>query len=291
MPAGLSLRLSHARDDLDTGWVLAAHTAVLARQGTPVAAVIHAAGQPTARGAGNQMLVALGHTRPTAGQVGAPLGAWVLSLRNTRSKPIEVQAWMERRDMPGELMGYRPQHAFVPNQAERAEALERHRCLLAGEEPPRARPHAGNLCSLAHGRRTVVVSALDDGNAPADYASTGPSRNGRGVDIWARGERVSAGFLSHTRQELRGTSMAAARTTAALLAAITSAAVGKESARAGWGGIGQLPQLAALRERARQRRSGEDLPDDAGILLPLPPVPHTPAEGCLSSQAAAALSA
>ena len=71
---------------------------------------------------------------------------------------------------------------------------------------------------MANGTRTVVVGALSNANEPARYASQGPSRSGRRVDAKTLGQREGAAFFSGRFKSLAGTSVAAARVSAALLA-------------------------------------------------------------------------
>jgi len=166
-------------------------------------------------GSGGMVLVALGHTREAQGSPPAPSGQWTVSVTNTCEWPLTIDAWIERRDIPGELRGSRPQYGFV-----------RDGSLTSGQ---------GGLGTLANGRRTIVVGALDpkkfdkDPDRVSDYSSNGldctpGDCNPRGVrrlrpDVYCTGERLASGFFSGSSRSLAGTSIAAAQVTAAIAAA------------------------------------------------------------------------
>ena len=83
-------------------------------------------------GSGGMVLVALGHTRDTLRPC-ARMGRWNVTVTNKSPWPITLEACIERRDLPGELAGFRPQYGFGP--------------ATPGLEP------GGALGSLANGKK------------------------------------------------------------------------------------------------------------------------------------------
>jgi Subtilase family len=174
-------------------------------------AVINATGRfKVPNGRGGMVLVALGHTCGMDGG-GASPGRWRVTVTNRSPWPITVDAWIERRDVPGDLAGYRPQYGFFPGT-----------CGTTAK---------GTLGSLANGRNTIVVGAVEvgstiDHHTGSDYSSLGvagifgdcnvKSVLRRGPDLLCEGEITAAGFLSGSEKTLAGTSMAAAQVTAAI---------------------------------------------------------------------------
>jgi hypothetical protein len=190
--------------------------------------VIHSGAEGCPNGAGALVLVAIGHTLDRAGGRCAPAGVWRLTLRNARREPTSARLWIERRDAPGELPGYRPQYGLgsegsAPGATGRAGAG-------AGAGP--AMPDLG---SMAGGRRTVVVGAHWTKEDAAAYSARGSDL--RTVDLTAAGRRAGAGFFTGTCKDLQGTSFAAARVSGALLAAGADV---EQRARLGVGGPAEV---------------------------------------------------
>jgi hypothetical protein len=172
-----------------------------------VAMVINATGVTTAPNSeGRPMaLIALGHSR-NVGRASVPTGRWKVSVTNQGTSSVNVDARIERRDVPGELPGYRPQYGFASNGAQSVDK--------------------DSLGTLANGKRSIVVGALDLNQAAnqleiAGYSSRGPGgETGREPDFYALGLRTSNGFFSGTKKSLAGTSVAAALVTAAIASAL-----------------------------------------------------------------------
>lgn len=151
---------------------------------------------------GSLILVALGHTRDARGGSVCPLGRWTAIIETEDPDEVEVDAWIERRDVPGELPGFRPQYGFDGD----ADALSKR-----------------TLCSLANGKNTLVVGATESidsvgGYQVSDYSSRGASSTAAAF-VYADGRRNEVGFFSGTQKDLQGTSMAAAQVSAAVAAA------------------------------------------------------------------------
>jgi Subtilase family len=224
--------------------------------GAAVAASINATGAHVApNGQGGMVLVALAHTRG-AGQTCAPTGTWTVKVTNMSPFPITLDAWVERRDVPGELQGYRPQYGFS------AETF--------------GLTTKGSLGTVANGAHTIVVGAADwdqraDTYATSPYSSVGMAGisgdcNARrvvrsGPDIYGVGKREATGFLTGSKKGLAGTSMATAQVTAALAAA----GVGASKGPGGAGRAGMLDSLSREAE-ARHERGGSKgpAPDGSG---------------------------
>jgi hypothetical protein len=177
------------------------------------------------------VLLALGHTCESFGPR-APRGHWKVTVTNRSATPIDIDACVERRDVPGELRGERPQYGWI--------------------DEPKATLPAGSLGSLSSGARTIVVGAVDEprpGDASfemSDYSSTGRPGQRR-VDMYCVGKRDGTGFLSGSHKELQGTSIAAARATAAAAFVVLTHRSRK---------IERGPLLAALRGMASSGRAG-----------------------------------
>lgn len=210
-------------------------------------------------GSGGMVLVALAHTSSAAG-AGAPAGRWFVSVGNRCMVPLTVDARIERRDVPGDLRGFRPQYGFAA-----------------------AFPHAGSggtLGSLANGKRTIVVGALapKDGPDPfvrADYSSegTGAGVEGcnartvlrRGPDVYSTGRLDAAGYFSGAIRSLDGTSMAAAQVSGAMAAAFFSAAHSTQQAP-----LDTLQSFLARGGGAAVRGPGRAYPDSPPVVLRRP---------------------
>jgi len=192
--------------------------------GAVVASVINATGRVAIpNGAPGLALVALGHTRGS-GSPSAPMGRWSIRIANPGAGAVDVDAWIERRDVPGELAGYRPQYGFANDPR------LNERCTLA---------------TLANGMSPIVVGALEVASSGeqhiADYSSCGPSLPAPGYggakppptrpgpDLYAVGQRRSDGFFSGTTKNLAGTSVAAACVTAAIASALADRATPPDS--------------------------------------------------------------
>ena len=204
-------------------------------------------------------LIAVGHTRGT-GSAAAPAGRWLITITNPGKDVAAIDAWIERRDVPGELAGYRPQYGFV-------------------DAKPSVFTEQSTLGSLANGKASIVVGALELNAAGAyqvaDYSSRGPSlasagtvgaraRPRPGPDVFAGGRRVAAGFFSGTTKELTGTSVAAAHVTGAIASALAHPAI------SGRGGTAAeaLARLAQLRwDAATKVRVAPSL-NPSAVLLP-----------------------
>lgn len=191
-----------------------------------VAALFNASGDfQVPNGRGGMVLVALGHTRDER-HACARTGRWTVTVTNASPWPVTLDACIERRDLPGELAGYRPQYGFGAN--------------TPGRVP------GGALGSLANGTRTLVVGAArreprDGPYVPSGYSAAAAADprlaecNVRGVrrrapDLFAMGQRVAAGFLSGSSKSLAGTSMAAAQVSAALATSAVPTAKGQARA-------------------------------------------------------------
>jgi hypothetical protein len=217
--------------------------------GEVLAAVINGSGPLVSpNGARRIVLVAIGHTN-RAHLPSAPLGRWVVTVHNDSAQPVDFDAWIERRDIPGELAGERPQYGFTSDSD--------------------GSSTASTLGSLANGRNTIVVGAVTRGAAAtqavmSEYSSTGR----RGVDAFALGQRSGAGFLSGARKDLAGTSIAAAVVTGTLAAAAwkppSAASSAPRQAQA------SLPSDWALRW-LRSKAGGLPLPGQPGVVLPASP--------------------
>jgi hypothetical protein len=217
-----------------------------------VAALFNASGgqQPVPNGAGGMVLAAIGNTRNLAGTY-APAGLWQVTIKNDSSFPITVDAWVERRDIPGDLDGSRPQYGFAP-QASYSTAQ-------------------GTLATLANGRNTIVVGAsdVDDSGQKriAAYSSSGQAQKGlhartvtrHGPDLTAPGRVSAAGFWTGSTKELAGTSMAAALVSRRLACALVGNPKAPEHRAIG------ADALSLIRPAPR-RGSGEPLgpPERAG---------------------------
>jgi len=188
-----------------------------------VAAVFNrtAARTPTALGDGGMALVALGTTLNLLGYR-APTGRWQLRLANQLPVALVADLWLQRRDVPGDMPGHRAQYGFVGLPAQRPAGPGS--AWTSGQ---------GTLGSLAHGRQTVVVAAVEpvhDGTAWArgNYSSAGqpPRRRGhtalerstarRAPDLALPGTATAAGFWTGSAKSLQGTSVAAAQLTCLL---------------------------------------------------------------------------
>ena len=248
-PAAVEVLLTHrdslsGEPDADSARAVPGHIDTLSCGGQVVAAVLNASGAfQVPNGSGGMVLVALGHTRDTLRPC-ARMGRWNVTVTNKSPWPITLEACIERRDLPGELAGFRPQYGFGPG--------------TPGLEP------GGALGSLANGKRTLVVGAARRDKAsepytPSDY-SAGAGRSGaggcnaravrrRGPDLFAVGQREAAGFLSGSHKSLAGTSMAAAQVSAALAASLVPATKGGAAGLAA-SELDQLVTAAAQHEPA-----------------------------------------
>ncbi len=235
-----------------------------------IAAVINATGNHNVpNGSGGMVLVALAHTRGSS-ELCAPAGTWIVKVTNESPVPITLDAWIERRDVPGELRGYRPQYGF------------------SADTP--GTTTKGSLGTLANGGSTVVAGAADwDHEAEADAYATSPycslgmggirgDCNARpvarfGPDIYGVGKREATGFLSGSKKELAGTSMAAAQVTAALASAATRRSKSQTDESRGEI-LDALNQEAKVRDRSQSPRGAPRLAAIEGRLsepvLPLP---------------------
>jgi hypothetical protein len=211
---GVAVSLSHPAKELTTGNVDPDKTKTIKQDGKVLAMVANATGKCKApNGSGGMVLVALGHTRDPAGGASAPTGRWVVKVTNTCARPLTIDAWIERRDIPGELRGFRPQYGFA-----------RRKDVAASK---------GGLGTLANGRETIVVGALKQKEqsktytySASAYSSTGIEASldecnprvvlRRGPDVYAAGERRASGHFSGSFKTLAGTSIAAAQVTAAV---------------------------------------------------------------------------
>lgn len=197
------------------------------------AAVINMSGQTKAPalGDGRVVLVALGATEASHGAASGPQ-RWSLTLLNMGASPVIADAWIQRRDIPGELAGHRAQHGFV--------ALPTKPTGLTGTAWATGE---GTLGSLSNGRRTVVVGAAQlchpdpgdqgsprweaasyssagmPGNDPNDPAACRTARR-TGPDLAAPGQAAAAGYWSGAFKQLAGTSVAAAQVTRRLALAL-----------------------------------------------------------------------
>ncbi len=169
--------------------------------------------QPGPRGRSPMALVSIGTTVNVAGYR-APTGIWRIEVTNREAAPVVVDAWVERRDTPGELAGERPQYALRGGTADSETA-------------------ANTLGSLANGRASIVVTGADFSSAegphlypwasrPADRA-TGRPRLRAAADVAAIGQFEAAGFLTGSNKSLAGTSMSAAWVTRRIAAHLLTA--------------------------------------------------------------------
>ncbi|WP_418320818.1 S8 family serine peptidase [Piscinibacter sakaiensis] len=199
---------------------------------------------PGPRGNGPMVLLAIGTTRNVTG-FKAPVGIWQIRVTHHGHSPVLLQAWIERRDIPGELAGERPQYGFVGN-------------ATAGSSST-----ANTLGSLANGRNTIVVGAAEypqDGERRiADISSRRAEMPAQGVaarpisdrpQFFAPGEFAAAGFLSGSRKTLKGTSMAAAWVTRLVASRLLADGTSQKGVRA-W-----LQSLGTPVHQAGAGRSG-----------------------------------
>lgn len=269
-PTAVDVVLTH--EDGDSVRATAGAIGTLVSDGDVVAAVFNASGDFQApNGRGGMVLVALGHTCGEQ-HARAAMGRWTVAVTNASPWPVTLDACIERRDLPGELRGFRPQYGF-------------------GSATPGLVP-GGALGSLANGTKTLVAGAArrdpkDGQYLPSDYSATAAAGlraaecNSRSVrrrapDLFAVGQRVAAGFLSSSSKSLAGTSMAAAQVSAALAASVAPAAKGEPGAPAA-NDLDRLSDLAARpapgsKEPAEPapRLTGSD-PRLAPFVLPPPP--------------------
>lgn len=221
-------------------------------------------------GDGGMVLIALGHTRDDGGPA-APAGRWTVKVTNRCDRPITVDAWIERRDMPGELAGFRPQYGFA--------------------DEPVSGATAGAFGTLANGRRTVVVGALDQEQDRqtsqyryriSEYSASGVQSSPgdcnpraafrRQPDVYGVGKRNAGGYLSGSAKELAGTSVAAAQVSAAIACVLAQRASG--SARAAGNILDDLQVFARKRQAGPVQAPGGSAGSRAsglGDLLILPP--------------------
>ena len=269
-PAALTVRLARegAATSIEAG---PGEGACLRSNGDVVAAIFNATGDAggVPNGRGGMVLIALGNTRNLAGTY-AEAGTWEVSIDNESSAALSVDAWIERRDVPGELDGSRPQYGFPVL----ADYVRRD----------------GTLASLANGVNTIVVGAveLDDDKAVtlAPYTSSGAVTRASeaharavsryGPDVSAPGTVTAAGFFSGSTRELAGTSMAAAQVSRRLAAALGSLdasdplrAADKEQALA----LIQPPPPSSRRGSAKGYASPVSLPAERAGGFFLPPLP------------------
>ena len=122
----------------------------LSSNGTVVAMVINASG-PTSvpNGHGQLVLVALGHSGAMH-TASVPTRRWEVTITNLGRETVAVEAWIERRDVPGELLGYRPQYGFA-------------------EDTPFDIVKTGSLGSLATGQRSIAVGAIEFDKVRCSY--------------------------------------------------------------------------------------------------------------------------
>jgi hypothetical protein len=219
--AGITVSLTHTdHASIRTDAVAPDRERSIEVAGAVVASVINATGGVAIpNGAAGLVLVALGDTRGT-GSPCAPMGRWSIQIANPGLETVDIDAWIERRDMPGELAGYRPQYGFA------ADTLLNERSTLA---------------TLANSKTPIVVGAIDiDASGQygvADYSSRGPSLRTPGSasskspapprlkpDVYALGQRKSDGFFTGATKSLAGTSVAAACVTAAVASALADPA-------------------------------------------------------------------
>ncbi|MDP4301081.1 S8/S53 family peptidase [Leptothrix discophora] len=158
-----------------------------------------------ANGSGaSQVLVALAHTEDRDGRPIGPLGRWTLRLEVApeQALPATVDGWMRRRDIPGELEGYRPQYGFAPSNLAVPDDLLDQRSSLANV-------HRGQVVgALEHPEDPPAAATLEE----AGYSSTLVG----GRPIYGPGRLQGPGFTTGTSKELRGTSIAAAHVCGAL---------------------------------------------------------------------------
>ncbi|MBL8323890.1 MAG: hypothetical protein JNJ89_02920 [Rubrivivax sp.] len=181
-----------------------------APSGEPIAALFNGSGDlQVPNGSRCLVLLAIGHTSK-AHPPCAPLGHWVVKLSNRSAEPVVVDAWVERRDVPGELPGERPQYGFDP--------------ASDGEST------ASTMGSLANGRQTIVVGAVErDEHDRRRYVVGEYSSTGGRIDVLATGTLEGAGFLTGSRKELAGTSIAAASVSGAAAALALGAPQGRDA--------------------------------------------------------------
>lgn len=165
-----------------------------------------------------------------------------MSVANLGAEPIVVDACVERRDVPGELPGERPQYGLT---------LE-----TGGDDA--GDDSASSLGSMANGNRTIVVGAVDPDRPdreiePSRSSSLGPAQPSHsdgvrrriqhvGPDACCIGKREATGFLTGSYKELEGTSVAAAQFAAAVARELINGgrAAGERSPRAH-----EVPRCAA----------------------------------------------
>lgn len=203
------------------------HSATLRDQDRVVAALVNLTGPRAAApalGDGGMALLALGSTRNLLGWH-APTGRWTLSLQNLEPQPMVADLWLQRRDVPGDLPGNRAQYGFVD---------------LPGRRPdgPGAWWSArGTLGSLANGRHTVVVAAVERNAGGTAWQHAPYSSAAQADEAWDQAKRraplertsvraapnvslpgtaVAAGYWSGSSKSLQGTSVAAAQLTGRL---------------------------------------------------------------------------
>ncbi|MCW5632555.1 MAG: S8 family serine peptidase [Rubrivivax sp.] len=223
----VEVTLENVATGQSTGAVGPGRTGVIEGGGLTLAAVVHSGAEGCPNGAGSLVLLAVGHTLDRAGGCCAPAGIWRLTLHNRHADPARARLWLERRDAPGELPGYRPQYG-----------LREVTGVAAGPVV------VSDLGSMSGGRRTVVVGAhatrVDAKDGPrvdaAAYSVSGSEL--RTVDVTAGGRRRGIGFFTGRGcKDLQGTSIAAARVSGALLAAGADA---DRQARLGVGPPGEV---------------------------------------------------
>ncbi|MEJ8824722.1 hypothetical protein WKW80_22230 [Variovorax humicola] len=241
--------------------------------GDAVAVVVNATGaRRIPNGNGGMVLVAIGHTRDSGRTASAPAGRWQLTVTNNCDRPLTIDAWIERRDLPGELAGFRPQYGFVSN----------------GQDFN----SRGSLGTLANGRHTFVVGAADEtkhGSAAyvaSPYSSAGlegnPSdRNARqvmrrGPDAYGAGERDGEGFFTGSQKSLAGTSVAAAQLTAAV-AWVTAQGPAAKGLRERLGNFASARRKSAAQAAAGSSAALSGAPAQ-GAANPAPGRPPDPAE-------------
>ncbi|RZS53398.1 hypothetical protein [Sphaerotilus mobilis] len=162
------------------------------------------------------ILVALPHTTDWLGRRCGPLGRWSLKLspQDRAREPLHVDGWIRRRDVPGELAGERPQYGFSKADAPSGQLADQR-------------------STLAHAHQVVVVGAVEPARMPraiypfeeADYSSTILG----GDPVYGPGRLHGPGFTTGTRQQLRGTSIAAAHVCGALAAQATPSPLNLEN--------------------------------------------------------------
>ena len=238
-PGAVSVSLSHERVASMRSGVVAPSCAVpIKPRDRVVGMVVNATGGlPVPNGCGGMVLVALGHTSDHA-MSPAAVGKWEVRVTNESPLPLTIDVWVERRDIPGELLGIRPQYGV--------------------EDDGQGFVGQGALGTLANGRRTIVVGALDQIKPADTYTVSGYSSEGlaarvedcnarsavrRGPDVYCAGERNAAGYLTGARKTLAGSSMAAAQVSAAVASLTGEIANSRETM------LDALERLAAQRQQ------------------------------------------